>query len=275
MNFGSIFLSEALGTGMLVLLGVGVVANVLLTKSKGFDGGWLLINFGWGFGVLAGVYVAYKSGGHLNPAYTIGVLFSGADQYAPDIDITAATTIAYVAGQLVGAFVGANLAYVAYKRHFDEETDEAKKLGVFATGPAIRGLRWNFATEVIATFALVLVLLSIGHTATGLGPLAAALLVVGIGASLGGPTGYAINPARDLGPRLAHALLPVSKGVAAAPVREPAGAGVGGSSAERLPEHTGSPGPNRKSSDWSYAWVPILGPLAGGVLAGLASQVLF
>lgn len=273
MNFGSIFLSEALGTGMLVLLGVGVVANVLLTKSKGFDGGWLLINFGWGLGVLAGVYVAYKTGGHLNPAYTIGVLASGADEYAPGIEITTATTIAYVLGQLAGAFVGANLAYVAYKRHFDEETDDEKKLGVFATGPAIRGLSWNFATEVIATFALVLVLLAMGHTATGLGPLAAALLVVGIGASLGGPTGYAINPARDLGPRLAHALLPVHKGAAVQPAREHVTVGAGAAERRADPGPTDMPG--RKNSDWGYAWVPVLGPLLGGVLAGLAAQVLF
>ncbi|MFG1792824.1 MIP/aquaporin family protein [Nocardia sp. NPDC049149] len=271
MNFGSIFLSEALGTGVLILLGAGVVANVLLTKSKGFDGGWLLINFGWGLGVMAGVYVAYKSGGHLNPAYTIGVLFSGADEYAPGVSITVATTLAYVLGQLVGAFLGANLAYVVYKRHFDEETDEAKKLSVFATGPAIRSFSWNFATELIATFALVLVLLSMGHTATGLGPVAAALLVVGIGASLGGPTGYAINPARDLGPRLAHALLPVSK--VAAPVREPATAG--GYAAEPRPEAATAQVNGGKDSDWGYAWVPILGPLAGGVLAGLASHILF
>ncbi|MFI6047449.1 MIP/aquaporin family protein [Nocardia sp. NPDC051321] len=272
MNFGSIFLSEALGTGMLVLLGVGVVANVLLTKSKGFDGGWLLINFGWGLGVLAGVYIAYKTGGHINPAYTIGVLFSGANEYAPGVEVTVATTLAYILGQLVGAFVGANLAYIVYKRHFDEETDAEKKLGVFATGPAIRSLPWNFATEVVATFALVIVLLAMGHTATGLGPLAAALLVVGIGASLGGPTGYAINPARDLGPRLAHALLPVHKG-AAVRVAEPAA--VGGGSAAPLADPGPTDLPGRKNSDWSYAWVPIVGPLLGGVLAGLAAQVLF
>ncbi|PXX61600.1 glycerol uptake facilitator protein [Nocardia tenerifensis] len=269
MNFGSIFLSEALGTGMLVLLGVGVVANVLLAKSKGFDGGWLLINFGWGIGVFAGVYVAYKTGGHLNPAYTIGVLASGADEYTAGVSITVATTLAYLLGQLVGAFVGANLAYAAYKRHFDAETDAEKKLGVFATGPAIRNVPWNFATEVIATFALVIVLLAMGHTASGLGPLAAALLVVGIGASLGGPTGYAINPARDLGPRLAHALLPVNKGAA-----QPARATVGGTTEPQAdPGPTDQPG--RKNSDWGYAWVPIVGPLVGGVLAGLAAQVLF
>ncbi|MFX0579282.1 MIP/aquaporin family protein [Nocardia nepalensis] len=271
MNFGSIFVSEALGTGILVLLGVGVVANVLLTKSKGFDGGWLLINMGWGLGVMAGVYAAYKTGGHLNPAVTIGILFSGAQEYAPGVDISAVNTIAYLGGQTVGAFLGANLAYLTYKRHFDAETDADKKLAVFATGPAIRALRWNFATEAIGTFVLVLVVLAFGHTPTGLGPVAAALLVVGIGASLGGPTGYAINPARDLGPRIAHALLPVTKAAPARSARVPAVAGVG--YAEPLPERPIEP--RRKNSDWSYAWVPVLGPLAGGALAGLAAQFLF
>lgn len=269
MNFGSIFLSEALGTGVLALLGVGVVANVLLAKTKGFDGGWLLINFGWGLGVFGGVYVAYKTGGHLNPAVTIGILFSGADDYAPGIAITAATTVAYVAGQLVGAFFGATAAYLAYKKHFDAEPDAGKKLGVFATGPEIRSYRWNFATEVIATFVLVLVIIGIGHTPSGLGPLAAALLVVGIGASLGGPTGYAINPARDLGPRLAHAVLPVTRTAA---TRVPAAAGVGAQSTGAPAE---SPAPQGKSNDWAYAWVPMLGPLVGGALAGLVAAAVF
>ncbi|MFQ6397442.1 MIP/aquaporin family protein [Nocardia sp. KC 131] len=278
MNFGSIFLSEALGTGMLVLLGVGVVANVLLTKSKGFDGGWLLISMGWGLGVMAGVYLAYKTGGHLNPAVTIGILFSGADEYAPGIDVTAINTLAYLSAQLFGAFVGANLAYLAYKRHFDAETDEEKKLGVFATGPAIRAYRWNFATEVIGTFALVLTILAFGHTPTGLGPVAAALLVVAIGASLGGPTGYAINPARDLGPRIAHALLPVNKPAPAQPARVPAGVAAGyrpslDTDEQLVSEHSAEP--RRKNSDWAYAWVPIFGPLAGGALAGLVAQFVF
>ncbi|MFD0360184.1 MIP/aquaporin family protein [Nocardia sp. GCM10030253] len=271
-------MSEALGTGMLVLLGVGVVANVLLTKSKGFDSGWLLINMGWGLGVMAGVYVAYKTGGHLNPAVTIGILFSGAAEYAPGIEASIPNTLAYLSAQLFGAFVGANLAYLAYKRHFDAETDEAKKLGVFATGPAIRAYRWNLATEVIGTFVLVLTILAFGHTPTGLGPVAAALLVVGIGASLGGPTGYAINPARDLGPRIAHALLPLSTTAPAQPARVPAGVGAGYRPSSGTDEHfesEHSTEPRRKNSDWAYAWVPVLGPLAGGALAGLAAQFLF
>ncbi|MBB5917574.1 glycerol uptake facilitator protein [Nocardia transvalensis] len=266
MNFGSIFLSEALGTGVLTLLGVGVVANVVLAKTKGFDGGWLLINFGWGLGVFGGVYVAYKSGGHLNPAVTIGMLFNGADEYAPGVAVTAGNTIAYLTAQMVGGFLGATAAYVAYKKHFDAEPDAAKKLGVFSTGPEIRSYSWNFATEVIATFVLVLVIIGIGHTPSGLGPLAAALLVVGIGASLGGPTGYAINPARDLGPRLAHAVLPVTSAA-----RVPAGVGArsGGTESAETPQ------PQRKNNDWAYAWVPVLGPLVGGALAGLVAAAVF
>ncbi|RDI44477.1 MIP/aquaporin family protein [Nocardia mexicana] len=262
MNFGEIFLSEALGTGVLIILGAGVVANVLLAKTKGFDGGWLLINFGWGLGVFGGVYVAYKTGGHLNPAVTIGILSSGADEYAPGVAITFGNTIAYLGGQMLGAFLGACIVYVAYKKHFDAESDGAKKLGVFSTAPEIRSYGWNFATEVIATFVLVLVIIGIGKTPTGLGPLAAALLVVGIGASLGGPTGYAINPARDLGPRLAHAVLPVQS---TTPARVPAGSGA--------PAET--PAPQPKNNDWAYAWVPVLGPLAGGALAGLVSAMVF
>lgn len=265
MTLGSVFLSEVLGTGILLLLGAGVVANVLLTKSKGFDGGWLLINLGWGLAVMAGVFVAYKSGGHLNPAVTLGVLSSGAAEYAPGVAVGLGSTLVYFAGQLVGAFLGACTAYVTYKKHFDAEPDEGKRLGVFATGPEIRAYQWNLLTEVVGTFVLVVVILALGKTPHGLGPVAAALLVVGIGASLGGPTGYAINPARDLGPRIAYALLPAHRTVSAAvTVGAPAG----------------DPGPERpasaaKDADWAYAWVPVVGPLIGGVLAGLASQFLF
>ncbi|MFJ4651385.1 MIP/aquaporin family protein [Nocardia sp. NPDC088792] len=274
MNFGSIFVSEALGTGVLILLGAGVVANVVLTKSKGFDGGWLLITFGWGLGVFAGVYAAYKTGGHLNPAVTIGTLFSGADDYAPGIPVNFANTLAYLSGQLVGAFLGACAAFIAYKRHFDEEPDEGKKLGIFATGPAIRSYPWNFLTEVVATFVLVLVILAFGHTPSGLGPLAAALLVVGIGASLGGPTGYAINPARDLGPRIAYALLPTRRAANILPQRIPAESTVGAGAQRVVDESPGDPvSSTEKNADWSYAWVPVLGPLVGGALAGLAAQV--
>ena len=260
MSLGEVFVSETLGTGMLILLGAGVVANVLLAKSKGKDGGWLLINFGWGLAVFAGVYVAYKSGAHLNPAVTLGVLSSGADTYAPDVSITFGSTLIYFAGEFLGAFLGACGAFLAYRKHFEAEEDEGKKLAVFSTGPEIRSPVWNLVTEILGTFVLVFVVLAFGKTPTGLGPLAVALLVVGIGASLGGPTGYAINPARDLGPRIAHAVLPVQYKATVA-------VGVGGPG-------TASARP-AKDSDWGYAWVPVVGPIIGGVIAGLLSQVAF
>jgi glycerol uptake facilitator protein len=233
-----VFLSEVAGTGFLLLLGCGVVANVALAKSKGEGGGFLLVNFGWGLAVFAGVFVAFRSGAHINPAVTIGLLASGATEYAPGVAVTAVTTVTYVAGQMLGAFLGAALAWLAYRDHFEESPDPAAKLGVFSTGPAIRNYPFNVVTEVIGTFVLVFVVLMFGNTPHELGPLAVALLVVGIGASLGGPTGYAINPARDLGPRVAHAVLPIS---------------------------------GKGSSDWAYSWVPIVGPLVGGVLAGVTA----
>lgn len=265
MSLGEVFVSEVLGTGMLILLGAGVVANVLLVKSKGFNGGWLLITFGWGFAVMAGVFVAYKSGGHINPAVTFGILASGADEYAPGVDITVGSTLTYVAGQLLGAFLGAVAAWLAYKNHFEAEEDEERKLWIFSTAPQIRNYGWNFVTEAIGTFVLVIVVLSFANTPHELGPLAVALLVVGIGASLGGPTGYAINPARDLGPRIAHAVLPT---------RHRAGVAVPASA--QATGQVDAPGPqSRKDSDWGYSWVPVAGPLAGGILAGLLAQVLF
>ncbi len=236
-----VFVSEIIGTGFLLLLGAGVVANVLLPKSKGFNGGWLLITFGWGFAVFAGVFAAYKSGAHINPAVTFGLLANGVSEYAPGVAVTFASTMVYLAGQMVGAFVGAVLVYLAYKPHFDEEADAGAKLAVFSTGPAIRSYGWNLVTEIIGTFALVYIVIQFGNTPSGLGPLAVALLVVGIGISLGGPTGYAINPARDLGPRIAHALLPIK---------------------------------GKGSSDWSYAWVPVVGPIIGGVLAGVFATAI-
>jgi glycerol uptake facilitator protein len=241
VGLGTVFVSEVLGTAMLLLLGIGVVANILLVKSKGFGGGWLLVNFGWGLGVFAGVYVAWKSGAHINPAVTIGLLANGADEYAPGVDVTFASTLVYLAGELVGAMVGAVLAWAAYKRHYDEHTEPAEILGTFSTGPAIRNLPWNLVTEIIGTFVLVFVILQFANTPSGLGPLAVALLVLGIGASLGGPTGYAINPARDLGPRIVHFLLPI---------------------------------PNKGDSDWGYSWVPVVGPLIGGALGGLLAAAL-
>ena len=235
------FWSEVLGTAILLLLGGGVVATVLLPKSKGFDGGWLLINFGWGLAVFAGVYVAFKSGAHLNPAVTIG-LFAADLPFAKDaagnvlVEASVGNMFVYFAAELLGAFLGAVLMFLAFKKHFDEDADPAAKLGIFSTGPGIRSYGWNVVTEVIATFVLVFWVVVSGATPSGLGPLAVALIVVGIGASLGGPTGYAINPARDLGPRIAHALLPIK---------------------------------GKGSSDWGYAWVPIVGPLIGVVIGGL------
>ncbi|OLT20513.1 glycerol transporter [Ornithinimicrobium sp. CNJ-824] len=233
---GDIFLYEILGTAMLLLLGAGVVANAILPATKGNGGGWLLINFGWGLGVFAGVYAAYKTGAHINPAVTLGLFVSGAEEFAPGIEASFGNLIAYWVAQLIGAFLGAVLAWAAYKKHFDLDADPALKLGVFSTGPEVRSYGWNTLTEVIGTFVLVFIVLMFGNTPSELGPLAVAMLVVGIGASLGGPTGYAINPARDLGPRIAHAVLPI---------------------------------PGKGSSDWAYSWVPVVGPLLGAVLAAL------
>ena len=242
---GTIFLSEVVGTAMLLLLGGGVVAATALTKSKGHGTGFLFVNFGWGLAVFAGVLVAYKSGGHLNPAVTLGIAATGAKEFMPGVPVDFASIATYIGAQFVGAFIGAVLCWLTYKQHFDEEPDPATKLGVFSTGPAIRNYAWNLVTEIIGTFVLVFVVLAAGHwKSTDLGWLSAlgvALLIVGIGASLGGPTGYAINPARDLGPRIAHFVLPIK--------------GKGG-------------------SDWAYSWVPVVGPIVGGVLAGLVSGVL-
>jgi glycerol uptake facilitator protein len=236
----SVFFSEVLGTGLLILLGVGVVANVLLTDSKGRGADWLLINFGWGLAVFVGVFAAYRSGAHLNPAVTVGLWVSGSEEYGPDVPVTVASTLVYFAGEFVGAFLGAVVAWLAYREHYEVHPDPGEVLATFSTGPAIRSYPWNVVTEVIGTFVLVYVVLALGNTPTQIGPLAVALLVVAIGASLGGPTGYAINPARDLGPRIAHAVLPIR--------------GKGG-------------------NDWGYSWVPVVGPIIGAVLAGLLARV--
>src|SRR6476659_1217698 len=218
---------------MLLLLGCGVVATAILKGSKAEGGGWLLINFGWGLAVMAGVYVDVRSGAHLNPADTVALAITGGIEWS-QLPI-------YFAAELLGAFVGAIIAWLAFKQHFDAEEDPGKKLGVFSTGPAIRNYGWNTVTEILGTFVLIFIILMFGGTPSGLGPLAVALVVVSIGASLGGPTGYAINPARDLGPRIAHAILPIK---------------------------------GKGSSDWGYAWVPIVGPLIGGALAAFAFKAL-
>lgn|SRR5690606_14561957 len=238
---GTIIVSEIVGTMMLTLLGCGVVANHLLRDTKGHAGGFLMINFGWGLAVFAGVYAAYQTAGHINPAVTLGLLANGVDEYAPGIAVTVGNTFAYLIGELVGGFLGGVVVWLAYKQHFDAHDSAVEKLAVFSTGPQYRSYGWNLVTEIIATFVLVFIVIMFGNTPSGLGPLAVALLVVGIGASLGGPTGYAINPARDLGPRLAHAVVPIK---------------------------------GKGSSDWGYAWVPVVGPIIGGVIAGLLAQVI-
>jgi glycerol uptake facilitator protein len=232
------FTAELIGTALLVLMGDGVVANVLLNKSKGQNAGWIVVATGWGLAVALAVYcVGSFSGAHLNPAVTLGMAAIGKLEWAK--------VPSYLAAQMIGAFLGAVLVWLAYLPHWKETQDTGAKLGVFCTAPAIRSPGANLVTEVIGTFVLVLGVLAILTPAnlqpehgfdTGLGPLLVGVLVLAIGVSLGGPTGYAINPARDLGPRIAHALLPI--------------AGKGG-------------------SDWSYAWVPIVGPIIGGVLAAL------
>jgi glycerol uptake facilitator protein len=229
----SIIGSEWIGTALLILLGDGVVAAVLLNKSKAQNSGWIVITFGWGFAVMVGAYSVGKfSGGQLNPAVTLGVWINGG--------ITGGQAWHYWIGEMLGAMTGAVLVWAAYYLHWAETEDPGLKLAVFSTGPAIRNYAWNLVTEIIGTVVLVFGILAMGtftNTATsGLAILLVAFLVVGIGLSLGGPTGYAINPARDLGPRIMHAILPI---------------------------------PGKGPSDWSYAWVPVLGPLIGGAIGAL------
>jgi glycerol uptake facilitator protein len=235
----SIFGAEVIGTGLLILLGDGVVAGVLLNHSKAQNGGWIVITWGWGIAVMVAVFaVGQFSGAHLNPAVTLGFAVEGRTDWG---DVPE-----YLAGEFVGAFIGATLVWLAYLPHWRETEDPGLKLAVFSTAPAIRNYAANFITEVIATFVLVFSILAFFAdkitAATGLGGLLVGLLVLGIGLSLGGPTGYAINPARDLGPRIMHAILPI---------------------------------PGKGDSDWSYAWVPVLGPLVGGALAGLAYMAFY
>jgi glycerol uptake facilitator protein len=244
-DLGILFLSELVGTAMLVLLGCGVVANVALAKTKGFNGGFLMVTFGWGFAVFAGVVVAYASGAHINPAVTLGLVANGATEFGNTAagvtaPVDALTVTAYIGAQMIGAILGAVIVWLAYKQHFDQEPEAAPKLGTFSTGPGIRNYAWNLITEIVGTFVLVFVVIGFGRNGdtsglAALGALPVALLVVGIGVSLGGPTGYAINPARDLGPRIAHAFLPIE---------------------------------GKGSSDWAYSWVPVVGPILGGLIAG-------
>jgi glycerol uptake facilitator protein len=230
----SIIGGETIGTALLILFGDGVVAAVLLNRSKAQNSDWIVIALGWGLAVAVGAYaVGQFTGAHLNPAVTLGLWAEGTTD-GSDVP-------KYLIGEFLGAFAGATLVFLAYYRHFGDTEDPGLKLSVFCTGPAIRDYGWNLVTEIIGTFALVFGILAILANAapveTGLGALLVGLLVAGIGLSLGGPTGYAINPARDLGPRIIHAIMPI---------------------------------PGKGPSDWGYSWVPVVGPLIGGVLGGLA-----
>lgn len=226
-----ILLGELFGTMVLVLLGNGVVANALLTDSKGQGSGWMVISSGWAFGVLVGVFVALAFGApaHINPAVTIGFAVSSGDF---------SNVLPMITAQFIGAFIGGVLVYLHYGPHWKLTEDAGLKLACFSTGPAVRHSGWNVVSEAIATFILVLGVGAIfaGDLAAGLGPFLVAGLVWGIGLSLGGTTGYAVNPARDLAPRFVHAILPI---------------------------------PGKGSSDFGYGWIPVAGPILGGVLAGV------
>ena len=231
------FFGELIGTALLVTLGDGVVANVSLNRTKGHNGGWIVIAFGWAIAVFVGVFTsANASGAHLNPAVTIGFATLGKFDWEQ--------VPLYIAAQFVGSLVGATAVWLAYRQHFNETMDGNAKLGVFCNIPAIKSPLNNFITEMIATFILVFAILHLATPASSLGALDAlpvGLLVLGIGLSLGGPTGYAINPVRDLGPRLMHFILPI---------------------------------PNKRNSDWGYSWIPVFGPIAGGLVAAVLFRLL-
>jgi glycerol uptake facilitator protein len=225
------FLGEFIGTALLIIMGCGVVANVLLSNTKGQNSGWIVITFGWAMAVFLGVYASNALGGsgHLNPAVTIALAV------ASDFDSSLVGT--YVAAQFAGAFTGAIIVWIAYKQHFDQTENKDLKLAVFSTAPAIRNPLYNLLTEAIGTFILLFGALTASKSAASMGALDAlpvALLILGIGLSLGGPTGYAINPARDLGPRIAHFILPI---------------------------------PGKRNSDWEYSWIPVVGPIIGALIA--------
>ncbi len=232
-----IMLAEVFGTAVLIILGDGVVAGVLLTRSKAQNAGWIVITTGWALAVAIAVYTIINlTGAHLNPAVTIGLASIGLTDWG--------VVPWYLAGEFVGAFIGAVIVFLHYMPHWAETEDPGLKLAVFSTGPAIRNTVSNLVSEIIGTFMLVFGVLAIvqNELAPGLAALLIGFLVWAIGLSLGGPTGYAINPARDLGPRIAHAVLPI---------------------------------PGKGSSDWSYSWIPVVGPIVGGILGAVVYQAVF
>jgi len=232
-----IFLSELIGTCMLILLGNGVVANVVLKNTKGNNSGWIVITFGWAIAVFVGVFISAEgSGAHINPAVTVAFAYLG--------KISGDAVIQYLGGQFLGAMLGSLLVFLAYRQHYYVSEDTGAKQASFCTSPAIDKPLDNLITEAIGTFVLIFAVLFIASPSSSLGALDAlpvALLVLGIGLSLGGPTGYAINPARDLGPRIMHAILPIGK---------------------------------KGDSNWKYAWIPVAGPLIGGLLAAVVYGIL-
>jgi len=227
-----IFLNEFIGTAILILLGNGVVANVVLKKTNGNNSGWIVITFGWAIAVFTGVYISAKgSGAHLNPAVTLAMAWLGKIEWS--------VVPAYFGGQVLGGMAGALLVWITYLKHFEITDDGAAKLAVFSTMPAIKSPAHNFITEMIGAFVLIFGVLYIAAPSASLGALDAlpvALLVLGIGLSLGGPTGYAINPARDLAPRIMHAILPI---------------------------------PGKINSGWGYSWIPVIAPMVGALLAAI------
>ena len=233
----NLFLAELVGTAIIILFGGGVVAGVCLDKSKAQNAGWIVITAAWAIGVTLGIYASGSiSGAHLNPAVTLALAVSGQFDWA--------LVPLYIAAQFAGAMIGAGLVFLAYKPHFAATADQGAKLAVFSTGPAIKDTVSNFMTEFIATFILLFCILAIGANkfTDGLNPVIVGFLILGLGLSFGGPTGYALNPARDLGPRIMHALLPI---------------------------------PNKGDSDWSYAWIPVVAPIFGAICGALTYTTLF
>ncbi len=231
----TVFISEFIGTGILILLGNGVVANVVLSKTYGHNSGWIVITLGWAIAVFVAVYSSAASGAHLNPAITISLAFKTGEWSQVPV---------YIAGQMLGAMLGSTLVWAHYRKHYDATEDADARMATFCTAPAIKNTFQNMLSEIIGTFVLVLGVLFISKPSDTLGALDAlpvALLVLGIGLSLGGSTGYAINPARDLGPRIVHALLPMK---------------------------------GKRDSNWSYSWIPVVGPIIGGILAVLLFNLI-